>query len=160
MEDKIQWCIRQKKGIELIKPSENLAKAYLIKAEKALESMRANKENIEWEIPSAYYAMYFSLYALLMKLGVKSEIHSCTIEFTKTYLKDHFTREEIELLSESREARIDAQYYVGREIDKTTHTKIINTAPDFMIKCKNTLPKIKDPEVTRIREDLNKRMKS
>lgn len=88
MADKIQWCIQQKRGIELIEPSENLAKAYLQKAEKALASMKANKGNTEWEISSGYYAMYFSVYAILMRLGVKSEIHSCTIEFAKSTSKD------------------------------------------------------------------------
>ncbi|MFH0859855.1 MAG: HEPN domain-containing protein [Candidatus Altiarchaeota archaeon] len=158
MADKIRWCIRQKRGIELIEPSENLAKAYLQKAEKALESMKANEGNTEWEIPSGYYAMYFSVYAILMRLGVKSEIHSCTIEFVRVYLNEYFTDEEMELLATSQEARIDAQYYVGRRINIRIHQKIIREAPDLMIKCKNILPKISDSKIGEIREDLRKKI--
>ncbi|MEN6379840.1 MAG: hypothetical protein ABFD15_09720 [Methanofastidiosum sp.] len=40
----------------------------------------------EWKIATAYYTLYFSLYAMLMRIGVKSEIHSCTVDFVKEYL--------------------------------------------------------------------------
>jgi len=158
MEDKIQWCLRQKKGIELVKPSENLVKVYVIKAENALKSMSANKGNREWEISSGYYAIYFALYALLMRIGVKSEIHSCTIEFMKVYLKDHFTQEETELLGTSYDARIDAQYYTGDKVNTQTQNKIIHMAPDFVVKCKSLLSQIKEDEINRIRDDIKKRI--
>ena len=130
MEDKIRWCLTKKRGIELVEPNENLAKAYTLKAEHALQSMNANKGNTEWEIPSAYYAMYFSVYAILMKLGVKSEIHTCTIEFMRKYLKDHYTQEEIELLTMSQEARIDTQYYVGKDVNTEKQKKIVTVEFD------------------------------
>lgn len=37
----------------------------------------------DWITTTAYYARYFALYALLMKIGVKSEIHDCTIAIAK-----------------------------------------------------------------------------
>jgi len=120
MADKMQWCLRQKKGIELVNPSENLGRAYLAKAENALKSMRANEGNPEWEISSSYYAMYFSLYAILMRVGVKCEIHSCTLEFMRTYLCKHFTAEEMTLLEDSCSARIEAQYYTNHKLDDRT----------------------------------------
>ena len=82
--DQIKWCIRQKKGIELVEPSDNLRDAYLIKAEEALEVLRATDIR-DWQLTTAYYAVYNSMYALLMKIGIKCEIHSCTIEFTKRF---------------------------------------------------------------------------
>lgn len=159
MDDKIQWCIEQKRGIELIHPNENLAKAYLLKAEHALQSMVANRGNTEWEISSAYYAMYFSVYAILMRIGIKSEIHTCTIEFMRVYLKDHYTSEEIELFSMSQEARIDTQYYVGKNVNTKIQAKIVNMAPDIVVKSKETLLKIKDAEIQMIREDIDRRLK-
>ena len=89
--DRIRWCLRNKNGIELIETNENLREAYLKKAEEALESMSEVK-NIDWKISTAYYSMYFSLYSVLMKAGIKSEIHSCTIEFMKKLLGEHYTR--------------------------------------------------------------------
>ncbi|MFH1055453.1 MAG: hypothetical protein V1744_05095 [Candidatus Altiarchaeota archaeon] len=159
MEDKMTWCVKQKRGIELIEPNENLAKAYLLKAENALASMKANQGNTEWEISSAYYTMYFATYALLMKIGVKSEIHTCTIEFAKSYLKDHFKAEELETLSIAQGTRVDVQYYVGRNVNTKTQDKIKHMAADYLIKCRHLLPKIKEAELNKIREDITKRMK-
>lgn len=77
----INWCKKQSEGLELINPNSNLCQEYFKKAENALDALRKLDCNIEWQISSAYYAMYFSLYALFMKIGLKSEIHKCTITF-------------------------------------------------------------------------------
>ena len=137
MADKIQWCLRQKRGVELVKPSENLSRAYLAKAENALASMRANADNPEWEISSSYYAMYFSLYAIFMRLGVKCEIHSCTLEFMRVYLSKHFTADEIGLLGDSCSARIEAQYYVSHRLDDKTREEMSDAAPRLPLEMQN-----------------------
>ncbi|MFH1590340.1 MAG: hypothetical protein ABIC95_00280 [archaeon] len=87
--DQINWCLNQKKGIELVEPSDNLREAYLIKAEEALETVKTSKSR-DWQLTTAYYTIYHGIYSLLMKLGIKCEIHLCTIEFTKRYLKSVF----------------------------------------------------------------------
>lgn len=76
----LKWCLDQNKGIRLAKPSENLMKAYMEKSKNALKSMDVNaKASItEWAVSASYYA-YFIVYALLSKIGVKCEIHDCTI---------------------------------------------------------------------------------
>jgi uncharacterized protein (UPF0332 family) len=82
--DKIKWCVKKKEGLSLVEPNNDLVKAYLKKAEEALESMRINVIK-DWKISTAYYTIYFSLYSILVKLGVKCEIHSCTLEFAKNF---------------------------------------------------------------------------
>jgi len=84
--DKIKWCVGKKEGLSLVEPNSDLANAYLKKAKEALESMRVNIIK-DWKISTAYYKIYFSLYAILMKLGIKCGIHSCTIEFAKKISK-------------------------------------------------------------------------
>jgi uncharacterized protein (UPF0332 family) len=42
----------------------------------------------DWTATTAYYARYFALYALFMKIGVKSEIHDCTINVAKLLSKN------------------------------------------------------------------------
>ena len=86
--------MKQTKGLTLVEPNENLAHAYLKKAEDSLISMRINIIR-DWKVSTAYYAMYFSLYAILMKIGVKSEIHTCTIEFARKYLKEYFNSKAV-----------------------------------------------------------------
>ena len=90
--DKIKWCAGKKGGLSLIEPNSDLAEAYIKKAEEALESMRVNTIK-DWKISTAYYTLYFSLYSILTKIGIKCEIHSCTIEFAKRFLKDYFNEE-------------------------------------------------------------------
>ena len=106
--DKIKWCSAKKEGLIIIEPNSNLAEAYIKKAEEALESMRVNVIK-DWKISTAYYTLYFSLYSILTKIGIKCEIHSCTIEFAKRFLEEFFSEEEIDFTKDSLKARIDSQ---------------------------------------------------
>ena len=71
-----------------------------------------------------------------MKLGVKCEIHSCTIEFAKRFLKEYFEEIELEFAEESLKARINSQYYVDRVVPDEQCDKMIRKAPEFLVKCK------------------------
>ena len=151
--DKIRWCLQKKKGIELVEPSDNLREGYLIKAEEALDTLRTSKSR-DWRLTTAYYAIYYGMYSLLMKIGVKCEIHSCTIEFTKRFLKDHFSPEDFELIDKAFSARIDSQYYVNREVPDQNYDVIIRRVPSFLVKCKNAV--LEQKETGRIREEISK----
>lgn len=149
--DQIKWCLNQKKGIELVEPSDNLRGAYLIKAEEALEVLRTAKIR-DWQLTTAYYAMYHGIYSLLMKIGVKCEIHTCTIEFTKRYLEKHFTAEDFVLIDKAFKARNDSQYYVNRKVTNEDYDLIMKKAPSFFVKCKNTV--LDQKEINEIREKI------
>ena len=94
----IAWCFKQKRGLKLINPNSNLAQAYIKKGEESLATM-SEISNVSWKISTAYYTMYFSLYAVLQKIGVRSEIHKCTIVFAQEYLTEYFMKEELEFNS-------------------------------------------------------------
>ena len=143
--DQIKWCLDQKKGIEIVEPSDNLRDAYLVKAEDALDTLKTSKSR-DWQLTTAYYTIYNSIYSLLMKIGIKCEIHSCTIEFTKRYLKDHFTPEDFELIDKAFSARIDSQYYVNRQVPDQNYDLIMKKTPAFLVKCKNIV--IEQKEIT------------
>jgi len=104
---------RQSKGIRLLKPSDNLVKAYLVKSRNALRSMDVNaKEGIaEWAVSASYYAKYFVVYALLEKIGVRCEIHDCTIALFEYLFHNRAPPELIQELRESKEDRVETQYY-------------------------------------------------
>ena len=152
--DKIKWCLKTKNGLELIEPNKNLVNAYLKKAENALRAVSDLKENKEWEIASSYYTMYFSLYAILMKIGVKCEIHSCTLSFMRNCLTEHFTDEETDLIEKSQKARIDSQYYSDRDISDELYLQIINGCPSFLARCKEVLNGLTEKEIKSIRSKL------
>ena len=79
---------------ELFDPNDNLAKGYLKMAENSLGTMSREKQyNLMFAISACYYSMYYSLYAICMKLGVKCEIHSCTLEFMKKGLNEFYSQD-------------------------------------------------------------------
>ena len=148
--DKIKWCIGKKDGLTLIEPNPNLSEAYLRKAEEALGSVGVNIMK-DWKISTAYYSLYFSLYSLLMKVGIKCEIHSCTIEFARHFLSDYFNKEDIGFLESSLKARIDSQYYVDRSVPDLQYEEMIRDAPAFLVKCKSILTKLNEKKINEIR---------
>jgi uncharacterized protein (UPF0332 family) len=153
--DKIKWCAGKKEGLGLIESNSDLADAYIKKAEEALESMRVNIIK-DWKISTAYYTIYFSLYAVLMKLGVKCGIHSCTIEFAKRFLKEFFEDEELSFIEDSLKARIDSQYYADKTVPDEQYLKMIQKAPEFLVKCKSVIIKLNEKRVNEIRNKFQK----
>ena len=152
---KIEWCIKHRAFIEMTEPNHILAVAYIKKAEEALEAMRINTIK-DWKITTSYYSQYFSLYAILMKIGIKCEIHACTLEFAKTYLKDYLSENDLLFIEKSMKARINSQYYVDKEIPDEDYSMMIKDTPEFMIKCKRVLLSITENKINIIRTKLRK----
>ena len=153
--NKIKWCTEKKEGLSLIEPNSNLANAYLKKAEEALESIRVNIVK-DWKISTAYYTIYFSLYSILMKLGIKCEIHSCTIEFAKRFLTEFFEETDLEFAKDALKARIDSQYYMNRTVPDKQYNKMIKKAPEFLVKCKAILIKLNEKKINETRNRFQK----
>ena len=153
--DKLKWCAGKKEGLSLIEPNSDLANAYIKKAEEALESMRVNIIK-DWKISTAYYTIYFSLYAVLMKLGIRCEIHSCTIEFAKIFLKDYFEENELDFTEDSLKARVDSQYYIDKTVPDKQYNKMIQKSPEFLVKCKSIIIKLNEKKVNEIRGTFQK----
>lgn len=76
----IRRCARQKRGIRMVEPSERLGRAYAKKSHAAMRSMRLNMGHGigDWAASTSYYAMYYAVHSLLMRVGIKCEIHDCT----------------------------------------------------------------------------------
>ena len=66
MADRLKWCFKQRKGIRLIEPNENLAEEYIRSAEETLAVLSniKGKSNM-WLATTKYYCEYFAIYALL-----------------------------------------------------------------------------------------------
>jgi uncharacterized protein (UPF0332 family) len=115
------WCLKQKRGIRITEPNPNLTKAYLKKATSALNTMTATLQinEADWTATTAYYARYFAFYALLMKIGVKSEIHDCTINVAQLLANHGILRQRlVDEISEAKQERIDTQYYVATQLNQ------------------------------------------
>ncbi|MBN1432283.1 MAG: HEPN domain-containing protein [Methanomicrobiaceae archaeon] len=147
----IEWCKKQRNGIKLIDPSDNLSVAYLSKAEDALETMNSITSHY-WIISTGYYAMYYSLYAVLMKAGIKSEIHTCTIGCMDECFEKYFDSDDVDTIENARIQRVQSQYYTIRESGKDEVAGIIKIAPVFHLKCRHICGMIKPGDIEEIRE--------
>ncbi|MEK6905821.1 MAG: hypothetical protein AABX24_05460 [Nanoarchaeota archaeon] len=143
---KISWCLNQKNGIELIEPNDNLSLAYFTDADDSLLAMEKNTG--KWRIVTAYYACYNALYALLMKAGIKCEIHDCTLALMFFF---EFKKEEEVFTQALKKQRIDVQYYLkpASEIDTDEVKK-------FVIHCKILAKALVEEKVREIRNHLAK----
>lgn len=140
----LKWCAKQKNGIKIVSESINLQKAYLTKSKNAIKSMELNaKAGInDWTISTSYYARYDAVYALFSRIGIKCEIHDCTIALFKHLFSGTIASSFIQDLEKSKDDRIDAQYYTG--IIKINSKKVIADTKNFVL------------EIEKIIDNLNK----
>ena len=149
----LKWCCRQKDGIKFIEPNDNLARGYLKMAEDSLGTMnRERNKSIRWAISSCYYSMYYSLYSVFMKIGIKCEIHSCTLEFMKIFLNDFYSKEDMKIIKMAFDSRNIVQYYVDGIVSTEDSEHIMKNAPLFFNKSREILAKINEKSVKEIKE--------
>jgi len=91
----------------------------------------------------AYYGCYYALYSLLMKVGLKCEIHDCTIALMQFF---DFSEDENEFMEKMKNERIGVQYY-RKEVKKLDFKMIKN----FVVKCKVLYSKINHDGIIKIR---------
>ena len=95
--------------VKLVESSKDISLAYLYKSVKSLLSAKTlvNIENLDDAIALTYYSMYYSVLALLFRIGIKSENHTGSI----ILLKEIFDLDVSEL-QKAKKDRVDKQYYV------------------------------------------------
>ncbi|MGM0609226.1 MAG: hypothetical protein ACQESP_12520 [Candidatus Muiribacteriota bacterium] len=143
--DKLKWCLQQDKGIKLIEPNNRLAKVYL--HESKVDMGDIQKSSPKWKNIVGYYACYNALYALLQKIGIKCEIHDCSIELMDCIgLSDYK-----EFMIQLKKIRIDVQYYLKKpkQLDQKKVT-------DFVLECKVLFNSLSDTKIKEIRETIVK----
>jgi len=150
---KINWCKSQEKGIKLIEPNDNVSQEYFRNAEDSLNVLRSIKETKSnmWLATTKYYIEYFAIYSLLMKIGIKCEIHDCTIVLAEFLEKEGIIGKGVsKTLERDKELRIDNQYYL-----KNIHVNInFEGLSDFIISIKRILDKITREEIDKIRKKI------
>ena len=87
--------------------------------------------------PPSYYAKYFAVYALLQKIGIKCEIHDCTIALFDHLFGDSIPKLLIQELRRSKEDRIEMQYYT-QEI-KMDLKQLMNQTKNFVLEIEKVM---------------------
>lgn len=152
----LQWCAKQKKGIRIIRGSENLQKAYLSKSKEATKSMEINaKEGIhEWAISAGYYAKYFVIYALFSRIGIKCEIHDCTIAVFSYLFENDIPSTFVDNLKQAKQERIEVQYYTTEV--RVDIKEMVTQTKDFVLKIEEIIDGLNAQKIAYIRKKLEK----
>lgn len=143
-EDKIRWCLKQKGGINLIEPKPHLSESYMKEADETLEIVFSIKG--KWKVITAYYTCYNALYSLLMKTGIRCEIHDCTLELMSLF---GLNNSEMEFMRNLKEDRIQTQYYLKEKVLKSEAN-----VKEFVLKCKILLNELSSDKIEKLRRKI------
>ncbi|MFA5797041.1 MAG: HEPN domain-containing protein [Candidatus Woesearchaeota archaeon] len=108
--------LKKEGKLELVDPSQEISKAYLIKSDNCIRSSKYlfEKNIYENAVAEAYFGIYNSLLSLLFKCGIKSETHAGSI----ILLRRIFGLDAIaKIVFDAKKERIDNQYYVTDNIN-------------------------------------------
>lgn len=150
----IKWCKSQKRGIKLVEPNDNLFEEYIQTAEESLDILKSIRGKSKvWVATTKYYTEYFAVYSLLMKIGIKCEIHDCTITLCRLLEEiDMIPNGYSKMLEEDKQLRIDNQYYLKNRDVPLDYDKIV----EFAATIKNVGIKLTNAEIKNIREIISK----
>ena len=95
--------------------------------------------------------MYYSLLALLFRVGIKSENHTASI----ILLKEVFGLDNSEILKAKKE-RVDKQYYVDFKIAEHDVNVLLKIAESFNATIFDFLEKMNLNEIEKIREKFTR----
>ncbi len=152
----VRWCLQQKNGLEFVAPNSAMADSYIKMAEESMTILKRVESSKIWTATTTYYIFYYSLYSLMLKIGIKCEIHSCSLAFMKKYLNLFYDKKDFEMIEKSFSARIDLQYYADRPVDINAIEETKRHCKTFFIKTKDALARITEDQIKNIREALKR----
>ncbi|MCK4997756.1 hypothetical protein KAS08_05630 [Candidatus Pacearchaeota archaeon] len=140
----LAWCKRQVRGISLIEEKKHLSESYLKESWDSFQTCL--KIEGKWRVVTGYYSCYNAFYSVLMRCGIKSEIHDCSIKLMSLF---DFIDEDILFIQKLKKKRINAQYYL-----KEVKLEEINKVKSFVSKCERILEDLNNEKIKEIREKL------
>ncbi len=153
----IEWCLEKRRGLRLVEPSEAMSESYLEMAEESIRALQKVEESRIWRATTAYYVFYYALYSLMLRIGVKCEIHSCSIEFMKRYLREFYSGKDMSMFEKAFSARINLQYYADRTVDDAVIDDVDQHCRRFFVKTKDSLAGLGEAGIREIRKELEDR---
>ena len=154
----IKWCLKQKDGLEFIGPNSAMADSYIKMAEESINILKGVEPSKIWTATTTYYIFYYSLYSLMLMIGIKCEIHSCSIKFMKNYLKDFYNKKDFDMFEKAFLARINLQYYANRAVDGISIEEAKMYCREFYVKTKDILASINEEQIKSIGNSLMKEL--
>ena len=152
----IGWCLRQMKGLRLTKPDLTRSYSYLKKAEDSLAVMRLMERSETWTAAATYYTFYYSLYAIMLRIGITCEIHACSLEFMKRFLVPPYSERDMVMIGRAFINRNNLQYYTDRPVSREEIEEAKKYCAGFYTATKDSLAGMKLSQVAQIRDRLTK----
>jgi hypothetical protein len=149
----INWCKKQEGGIKVIEPNVNLSQDYIKSAEETLVLLKDVKGKSEmWSATMKYYCEYFTVYSLLIRLGIKCEIHDCTLKICELLEKEGvLPKGTFSRLERDKGLRIDNQYYLKNiKVDIN-----FSELSEFILQIKNITSALTLEEINKIRKHFS-----
>ncbi|MEM0118760.1 MAG: HEPN domain-containing protein [Conexivisphaerales archaeon] len=124
------------------------------KSTNAIKAMEVNTEAgiMDWAVSAAYYAMYFAVYSLLSKVGIKCEIHDCTIALFEYLFGNIVKKGMVEEIKLAKKDRIESQYYVEERRVHVTGT--IEKTKKFVLEVERIIDNLDQQQVANLRQKL------
>lgn len=92
-----------------------------------------------------------------MKLGIKSEIHDCSIAIAKLLTKHGILPKNLVTdISQAKQIRIESQYYVTSELDQAKIKRNAESAHNFLLEIEKTLENVTTHQIEDIRTHLKR----
>ena len=148
----LEWCKKKERGIRMIEPNDNLCKEYLESSEETLSILKEIQGKLNmWLATTKYYCEYFAVYSLLMKIGIKSEIHDCTIALAEFLEKENLLpKGTYKNLEKDKRLRIDNQYYLKNINVEIVYSELTN----FILEIKDIINSLTFDKINEIRKEI------
>ena len=119
--------LKKQSKLELVEPSEEIKESYLKDSESYLFSAKAlfNIKKLKETTQLTYFSAYYSVLALLFRVGIKSETHAASL----ILLKEIFEIDN-SFLSKLKLKRLET-YYPDFEIENKNLKEFIQTTEEF-----------------------------
>jgi len=151
---------KEERGLRTAKPNETLSAGHMKKADHNLIVMTdlSKLGHEDWVVIAAYYAMYQSATALLIRIGLESKDHATTAAVLEYFFGEHLTREALGSFNELKN-KLDNIIIQDHYLDSLWSTKRAREAVQYGIsityKEKDTIMKNAREFVTKIKLVLN-----
>lgn len=158
----ISWCLKQKRGISLEDENNSLCAVYVKKTKSSLNMLDSalEKNEFDWISTTAYYARYFICYALLQKIGIKSEIHDCTISLIDVLFVQNnlLTKNIYEELVLAKDLMAQMQYYVTETFDVEKLKSDCQKAKLFVLEVEEYIESVSSNDADSVRNKVKEMM--
>ena len=147
---KVKWCFSIKGGLKMTEPNKEVSLSYLNEAERTLSKIKGliDGEDFVWASVRIYYCAYYSLYAFLQRIGVKSENHDCSIELARELLN-----RGLKEMEEFKQDRIKFQYYL-KTGQKSGLNRAYSQAKGFYLSFKKFVVELNNKDIEDYRNKL------